>query len=147
MKLWVQNTLLTGKEDPRLCVTYSEPHSDPAQFTVFTASGLFGSSATAAKLGEKIRSRLQAAGFDVRWQPAVCGEAAMRGQSCLQAAHAPRSHSRPLRVARGPALQQPPSRTNPFTYRSLNIQITLEHARDDAARERIARAGRIPDVH
>jgi hypothetical protein len=79
--LWVQGTLLSGKEDPKLCGTYFEPHSDPAQFTVFTEPRFFGSRAAATKLGERIFSQIQKAGFDVRREPAVCGEAAIHGQS------------------------------------------------------------------
>jgi hypothetical protein len=77
LRLWVQSTPQSGKEDPRLCGKYSKPHSDPAQFTVFTHSGFFGSQAGATGLGERVHSRLQKSGFEVRQKPAICGAAAI----------------------------------------------------------------------
>jgi len=75
--LTVQNTLLSGREDPELCGTYSEPHSDPAQFTVFSEPGFFGSSQAARELGERILSRIQKAGFNVLQKSAACGKAVL----------------------------------------------------------------------
>jgi len=81
VKLWVQSTLLSGKEDPKLCGVYSEPHSDPAQFTVFTQPRFFGSRAVATKLGERVLSQLRQSGFDVRREPVVCGAAVIHDRS------------------------------------------------------------------
>jgi hypothetical protein len=77
LRLWVQNTLLSGKEDPMRCGVHTEPHPDPSQFTVFTKPNFFGSTAGAEKLGQRVLSQLERAGFDVRREPAVCGQAAI----------------------------------------------------------------------
>lgn len=76
--LWMQSTVLSGKEDPELCGIHSEPYADPAQFTVFTQPRYFGSKADASKLGESVFIRLQKLGFDVRRTPVVCGLAALK---------------------------------------------------------------------
>jgi hypothetical protein len=80
LKLWVTSTLLSGQEDPKLCGVHLEPHPDPAQFTVFTEPRFFGSKAAATKLGERIFSQIQKAGFDARREPAVCGEAVIHNR-------------------------------------------------------------------
>jgi hypothetical protein len=81
LKLWVQNVPLSGTEDPKLCGEHVEPYPDPAQFTVTTEPRLFGSKAEAIKLGERILSQIQKAGYDVRREPVICGAAAIRDQS------------------------------------------------------------------
>lgn len=81
LQLWAQNTPLSGSEDPKLCGVHSESYSDPAQFTVFTARRFFGSRAAAKALGERVLSQLRKLGFDVRLEPAVCGEAVIRDRS------------------------------------------------------------------
>lgn len=80
LKLWVQSTPLSGREDPELCGKYSEPHSDPAQFTVFTEPRFFGSSNAAKELGERIHSQIQKAGFEVLQKPPLCGNAVLRNR-------------------------------------------------------------------
>ena len=79
VRFWLQNALLSGREDPKLCGVHHEPYSDPAQFVVFTTPRFgFGFTSThmaAVNLGEKMFSKLQESGFDVRRQPAVCGAA------------------------------------------------------------------------
>ncbi|HEY2686363.1 MAG TPA: hypothetical protein VGI93_22820 [Steroidobacteraceae bacterium] len=79
-RLWVQSTPLSGDEDPQLCGVYHEPHSDPAQFTLFAQQRFLGSKATAKKLGERVFSELRKAGFDVRRESPVCGTAAIHGR-------------------------------------------------------------------
>ena len=81
LKLWVQSTPQSGREDPKLCGVYSEPHADPAQFTVATEPRLFGSEAEAKELGERVFSQIQNLGFDARREPAICGMAALRDHS------------------------------------------------------------------
>lgn len=81
LRLWAQNTPLSGQEDPKLCGIHPEPYSDPAQFTVFTVPTFFGSKAAAAKLGEQVLSQIRKSGFDVRREPVVCGAAALRDRS------------------------------------------------------------------
>jgi hypothetical protein len=78
VRFWLQNAPLSGREDPKLCGVHHEPYSDSAQFVVFTTPRFgFESTRTAAvKLGEKMFSKLQESGFDVRRRPAVCGAAA-----------------------------------------------------------------------
>ena len=79
VRFWLQNAPLSGREDPKLCGVHLEPYSDPAQFVVFTTPRFgFGFESThkaAMDLGEKMFSKLQESGFDVRRQPAVCGTA------------------------------------------------------------------------
>lgn len=77
LTLWVESTLLSGKEDPTLCGVHHEPYSDPAQFTVFTEPRFFGSEAEAKELGERVFSQLQKSGFDVRRESPICGAAAL----------------------------------------------------------------------
>jgi len=83
VKVWVQNVLLSGREDPKLCgvPVRVEPYADPAQFQVSTESRFFGSKDAATKLGEQIFSQIQKAGFDIRREPVVCGAAAIHDQS------------------------------------------------------------------
>lgn len=81
LRLWVESTLLSGKEDPRLCGVHHEPYSDPAQFTVFTEPRFFGSETAAKELGERVFSQLRKLGFDVRRESPVCGAAAIRDRS------------------------------------------------------------------
>jgi hypothetical protein len=81
LRLWVQSTPLSGREDPKLCGVHLEPHPDPAQFIVFTEPRFFGSKAAAAELGERVLSQIQKSGFDVRREPAVCGAAAIHDRS------------------------------------------------------------------
>ena len=81
LKLWVQNTPLSGQEDPKLCGVHPEPYPDPAQFVVSTEPRSFGSKAAATKLGELVFSQLRKSGFDVRREPAVCGAAALHDRS------------------------------------------------------------------
>lgn len=81
IRLWVESTLLSGKEDPKLCGVHFEPYSDPAQFTVFTEPRFFGSRTAAKELGERVFSQLQKSGFDVRRESPVCGAAAIRDRS------------------------------------------------------------------
>jgi hypothetical protein len=81
LKLWVQSTSLSGREDPKLCGVHGEPHADPAQFSVFTEPRFFGSKAAATELGERVLSQIQKSGFDVRREPAVCGAAAIHDRS------------------------------------------------------------------
>ena len=75
--LWVQNVLLSGNEDARICGVHPEPYSDPAQFVISTQPRLLGSRSEATRLGERLYARLHEAGFDVRRQPVVCGVAAL----------------------------------------------------------------------
>jgi hypothetical protein len=81
LQLWAQNTPLSGDEDQKLCGVHSGSYSDPAQFTVFTVQRFFGSRAAARELGERVLSQLQKLRFNVRLQPAVCGEAVIRERS------------------------------------------------------------------
>jgi hypothetical protein len=81
LKLWMQNAPLSGHEDPILCGVSQEPRLDPAQFVVFTVPGFFGSKAGATKLGERVFSQLQNAGFDVRREPPICGAAALHDRA------------------------------------------------------------------
>jgi hypothetical protein len=82
VKLWVQNSMLTGREDPSVCgvPVRDEPYADPAQFQVSTEPRFFGLKADATKLGEQMFSGIQKLGFDVRPKPVVCGAAALRGR-------------------------------------------------------------------
>jgi hypothetical protein len=80
-RLWVQNSPLSGQEDPKLCGAFEKPHSDPSQFIVFTQPRLFGTRAGAKELGERVLSQLQASGFEVRRTPAICGAAAIHDRS------------------------------------------------------------------
>jgi hypothetical protein len=80
-RLWVESTLLSGNEDPKLCGVHFEPYSDPAQFTVFTEPRFFGTRTAAKELGERVFSQLQRSGFDVRRESPVCGAAAIHYQS------------------------------------------------------------------
>jgi hypothetical protein len=79
VRFWLQNAPLSGREDPKLCGVHDEPYSDPAQFVIFTTARFgfgFKSAHTAAVApGEKMFSKLQESGFDVRRQPALCGAA------------------------------------------------------------------------
>jgi len=72
LKLWAQNTILTGNEDPKLCGAHHEPYPDPSQFNVFTVPRFLGS---ATELGERVFSKLHTRGFDVLRKPALCGAA------------------------------------------------------------------------
>lgn len=82
VKLWVQNVSLGGDEDSKLCGEHFEPYPDPAQFTIFTEPRFFfGSKAAASAIGERVFSKLQKAGFDVRREAVVCGAAALRNRS------------------------------------------------------------------
>ena len=81
LELWAQNTPLSGSEDQKLCGIHSEAYPDPAQFTVSTVPGFFGSRAAAKELGERVLSQLHKLGFDVRLEPAICGQDAMRARS------------------------------------------------------------------
>jgi hypothetical protein len=77
VRFWLQNAPLSGREDPKVCGVHFEPYSDPTQFVVFTTPrfgfGFKSTHAAAMELGEKMFSKLQKSGFDVRLQPAVCG--------------------------------------------------------------------------
>jgi hypothetical protein len=75
LKLWVQSATLSGDEDPKLCGVHQEPYPDPAQFVVFTEPRFLGTREAAVELGEKVFFRLEEFGFDVRWEPVVCGNA------------------------------------------------------------------------
>lgn len=81
LKLWVQSTPLSGREDPKLCGVHHEPYPDPAQFTVFTQPRFLGSEAAAKELGERVFSQLKKSGFDVRRESPVCGAAAIHDRS------------------------------------------------------------------
>jgi hypothetical protein len=85
VRFWLQNAPLSGTEDSKFCGVHVEPYSDPAQFVVFTTprfgSVLKSSRAAALELGERLFSKLQKSGFDVRRQPVVCGAAASRARS------------------------------------------------------------------
>jgi hypothetical protein len=81
LRLWVQSTPLSGKEDPKLCGIHLEPHPDPAQFIVFTEPRFIGSKAAATELGERVLSQLQRSGFDVRREPVICGAAVIHDRS------------------------------------------------------------------
>jgi hypothetical protein len=82
VRFWLQNALLNGTENPKVCGVHVEPYSDPAQFVVFTTprfGSVFKSShAAALDLGERMSSKLQKSRFDVRRQPVICGAAAIR---------------------------------------------------------------------
>ena len=81
LMLWVQSTVLSGREDPKLCGTHPEPYADPAQFTVFTEPKFLGSKTDAPKFGESLFVQLQKLGFDVHRTQVICGQAALMGSS------------------------------------------------------------------
>ncbi len=83
VKLWVQNVLLSGREDPKLCgvPVRVEPYPDPAQFAVSTEPRFFGSKMAAKELGERMLSQLQNSGFEVRREAIVCGAAVLHDRS------------------------------------------------------------------
>ena len=73
VRFWLQNAPLSGREDPKLCGVHHEPYSDPAQFVVFTTLrfGFTSTHTAAVNLGEKMFSKLQESGFDVRDRKSV----------------------------------------------------------------------------
>jgi hypothetical protein len=76
LKLWAQNMMMSGHEDPKLCGVYDEPHPDPRQFLVFTEPRLFETSRRSAEeLGKKVFAQLQSMGFEPRQKAAPCGAA------------------------------------------------------------------------
>jgi len=82
VKLWVQNSMLTGREDPSICGVpmRNEPYADPAQFQVSTEPRYFGSRADAQDLGRRMFTSIQKLGYDVRSNPIICGAAALDGR-------------------------------------------------------------------
>ena len=81
LKLWAQNVVLSGNENPKLCGVHNEPYPDPAQFVVFTEPRLLGFKSAARELGERVFSKLHGLGFDVLRKPAVCGAAVIHDRT------------------------------------------------------------------
>lgn len=75
LKLWVQNVVLSGNADPRLCGEHHMAYPDPAQFVVFTEPRLLGFRSASIELGEKVFSRIRGLGFNVLRKPVICGAA------------------------------------------------------------------------
>jgi hypothetical protein len=78
LKLWVQNVVLSGNGDPKLCGVHREPYPDPAQFVVFTEPRLLGFKSASVELGEKVFARIRGLGFDVLRKPVICGATVVR---------------------------------------------------------------------
>jgi hypothetical protein len=77
--LWLQNVPLSGYEDKSLCGDHARPHSDPAQFVMYVEPRFFWvGQEEADKVQAQITASLDAAGYDIRSEPAVCGNAVLR---------------------------------------------------------------------
>jgi len=77
-KLWIQNVVLGGNEDPNVCGVHHGPYPDPLVFWVFAEPRLFGSRVAAVELGERVLRKFQKAGFGVLRKAPTCGAAFLR---------------------------------------------------------------------
>ncbi len=81
VRLRSENVLLSGHEDPDLCGSYTEPHSDPGQYFISVSPDKETKGPRAAReMLVKVTKDLKAAGYDVRSEPMTCSP-----QSKLQA--------------------------------------------------------------
>ncbi|HEX5323707.1 MAG TPA: hypothetical protein VFW40_07970 [Capsulimonadaceae bacterium] len=78
LRLWVQNVVLSGNADPKLCGVHREAYPDPAQFVVFTEPRLLGFKSASVELGGKVSSKIRGLGFDVLRKPVICGATVVR---------------------------------------------------------------------
>jgi hypothetical protein len=80
-RLWVQNVLLSGREDPRVCGAHDGTYSDPAQFVLYTKPTwlTLDSKLSTAVAGEMF-ARLKLLGYAVRKDQALCGLAHLTEQ-------------------------------------------------------------------
>jgi hypothetical protein len=73
VRLVSQNVLLSGQEDPKLCGVYTEPHSDPGQYSISVSpSTKMGDPRDSRELLVKIVKDLKDDGYDVQQQPIIC---------------------------------------------------------------------------
>jgi hypothetical protein len=74
VRLWAQNVLLIGNEDPTVCGVHEEPYSDPAQFIVYAKpTWLAFSRKSAVEVEGNVFARLRALGYEVDRKQALCG--------------------------------------------------------------------------
>jgi hypothetical protein len=80
-RLWVQNVLLSGREDPSICGSHDGTYSDPAQFVLYTKPTwlTLDSKISTAVAGEMF-ARLKVLGYAVRKDQALCGLAHLTEQ-------------------------------------------------------------------
>lgn len=82
VRLWLQNVLLTGNEDPSLCGVHSGTHSDPAQFVIYTRpTWLALDSKIATVVAADVFARLKSRGYVVSKDQALCGLAGLSRKS------------------------------------------------------------------
>lgn len=75
VRLRSENILLSGREDPKRCGRYSEPHSDPGQYFVAVhPSTQKTDPRDARELLDKIVTELKGNGYSVRREPIICSE-------------------------------------------------------------------------
>jgi hypothetical protein len=73
VRLVSQNLLLSGREDPKLCGVYTEPHSDPGQYSISVSPSTQTTDPRYSReLLVKIIDDLKMDGYDVRQKPMVC---------------------------------------------------------------------------
>lgn len=82
VRLWLQNVLLTGNEDPSACGEHNGTHSDPAQFVIYTRpTWLALDSKVATVVAADVRARLKSLGYAVSKDQALCGLAGLSSKS------------------------------------------------------------------
>ncbi len=72
-RIWVQNTVMSGRENKQLCGEHSEPYNDPGQFqiTIWPVPVLSDAASISNLESAMIRS-LKSLGYNVSYKPAVC---------------------------------------------------------------------------
>lgn|SRR6185503_12296387 len=80
-RLWVQNVLLSGSEDPSVCGSHDGTYSDPAQFVLYTKpTWLAWDSKISTAVAGEMFARLKLLGYAVRKDQALCGLADLTEQ-------------------------------------------------------------------
>ncbi len=80
-RLWVQNVLLSGREDPSVCGSHDRTYSDPAQFVLYTKpTWLTWDSKISTAVAGELFARLRLLGYAVRKDQALCGLAHLTEQ-------------------------------------------------------------------